>query len=237
MFEVLLETKHVRPPRPVFETVLSALVHAGIIAILVGGSTVAANPEARETLERFVQFLFPPDRANKPGEEHIAYIGQGVAGAARGEARGVPVPVKEKETTGEAVVPQQAAENAQLNGLMQLAEAAQAVGAFSVVDVDSAAERDPLSAAPAYPRELLAKSVEGYATLRFVVDSTGLIDMGTVKVIDSTHPAFATAVRDAMPKMRFRPAMMGRNAVRQLAEQLFKFEIKKPLAAAGPLRP
>ena len=85
---------------------------------------------------------------------------------------------------------------------------------------------------PAYPKDLLAKSVEGHATLRFVVDSTGLIDLGTVRLVEASHPLFLKAVEDAMPRMRFRPAMMGHSAVRQLAEQLFKFEIKKPPATA-----
>lgn len=232
MFEVLLETKHVGPPRPILETAVSALVHVTIIAAFVAGTTVVANPDAREKFESFLQFLFPPDRSSKPGEEHLAYMGVGQIGSAKGEERGEPVKVEEKATTGEAVVPQQATELAQLSGILRLAEAAQAVGAFSIVDVDSAAVRDPMSAAPAYPKDLLARSVEGHATLRFVVDSTGLIDLATVRLVEASHPLFVKAVEDAMPRMRFRPAMMGHNAVRQLAEQLFKFEIRKPPTTA-----
>ena len=130
-----------------------------------------------------------------------------------------------------------ATQAAQIDGIMQLAAAAQAVGAFSIVDVDSAAERDPMSAAPTYPKDLLTKSVEGHATLRFVVDSTGLIDLSTIKLIEASHPLFVKAVEEAMPRMRFRPAMMGHDAVRQLAEQLFKFEIKKPVAAPATAKP
>ena len=232
MFEVLLETKHIRPPRPVLETAVSALVHVSIVALLVAGTSVATNPYAREQLDTFLQFLFPPDRAMKAGDEHLAYMGVSELGSPKGQLNGEQVKVDEKAKDGEAVVPKQATEAAQLNGIMQLAEAAQAVGAFSVVDVDSAAERDPMSAAPAYPKDLLAKSIEGHATLRFVVDSTGLIDLGTIKLIEASHPLFVKAVEDAMPRMRFRPAMMGHNAVRQLAEQLFKFEIKKPPSTA-----
>ena len=231
MFEVLLEAKQLRPPRPVFETAVSALVHASIIGALVAGTTVAANPYARENFDSFLQYLFPPDRANKPGDEHLAYVGAGQVGSVKGEERGDPIKVEDKKA-GEAVIPQQAAEAAQLNGIMQLAEAAQAVGAFSIVDVDSAAERDPMSAAPTYPKDLLAKAIEGHATLRFVVDTTGLIDLGTIRLVEASHPLFVKAVEEAMPRMRFRPAMMGRNAVRQLAEQLFKFEIKKPATTA-----
>ena len=68
-----------------------------------------------------------------------------------------------------------------------------------------------------------------------MVDSTGRVEMNTVQVIDATHNDFATAVKDAMPRMRFRPARIGTTAVRQLSEQLFKFEIK--VVAGGAALP
>ena len=237
MFDVLLESRHVRPPRPVVETAVSAVVHALIIAAVVGGTAVATNEGIRDDVNSFLQYLFPPDRTNKPGQENLAYMGVGAVGSPKGEERGEPVRVPEKSTAGEAVVPQQAAQEAQLSGVLQLAEAAQAVGAFSVVDVDSAAERDPMSAAPIYPKELLARNIEGSAVLRFVVDSTGLIDLGTIKLIQATHPQFVAAVREAMPRMRYRPAKVGPLAVRQLGEQLFKFEIRKQAATASIPKP
>ncbi len=104
--------------------------------------------------------------------------------------------------------------------------------AFSIVEVEEQAERDPASAAPAYPRELMAKGIEGYAAMRFVVDSAGTVDLSSVRVLDYTHPEFVTAVRQAMPGMRFTPARLGDKPVRQLAEQLFRFEIQKPVS--GP---
>ena len=237
MFDVLLESRRVRPPRPVVETVVSAVVHVALIAAIAAGTAVAANDQVRDEVNSFLKFLFPPDRASRPGEEHLAYMGVGMTGSPRGEQRGEPVKVAEQAKAGEAVVPQPATQEAQLSGILQLAEAAQAVGAFSIVDVDSAAERDPMSAAPIYPRELLARNIEGSAVLRFVVDSTGLIDLGTIKLVEATHPQFVNAVRDAMPRMRFRPAKVGSLAVRQLAEQLFKFEIRKPAATASIPKP
>lgn len=103
--------------------------------------------------------------------------------------------------------------------------------AFSIVEVEQQAERSPESAAPAYPRELMAKGVEGYAAMRFVVDSTGAVDMTSVRVLDFTHPEFVAAVRSAMPGMRFTPARLGEKPVRQLAEQMFSFKMQ----TAAPL--
>lgn len=99
--------------------------------------------------------------------------------------------------------------------------------AFSIIEVDSAAERDPTSAAPAYPKSLMDKGLAGRADFRFVVDSTGVIDMGTVKLIAASHPDFARAVREAMPHMKFRAARMGTIPVRQLAEQSFVFQLQR----------
>ncbi len=107
--------------------------------------------------------------------------------------------------------------------------------AFSIVEVEEQAERDPSSAAPAYPRDLMSMGIEGYAAMRFVVDSLGAVDMNSVRVLDFTHPEFVAAVRTAMPGMRFTPARLGDRPVRQLAEQLFRFQIEqtKPISESA----
>jgi TonB family protein len=105
--------------------------------------------------------------------------------------------------------------------------------AFSIVEVEEQAERDPASAAPAYPRDLMARGIEGYAAMRFVVDSAGTVDLSSIRVIDFTHPEFVSAVKSAMPGMRFTPARLGDKPVRQLAEQLFRFQIEKPTPISG----
>lgn len=120
--------------------------------------------------------------------------------------------------------------------------------AFSSVEVETAAERDPTSAAPAYPPDLMQAGIEGYAAMRFVVDSLGKVDLSSVRVLETTHPGFAAAVKAAMPGMRFTPARLGNRPVRQLAEQLFAFRIQPstppgisesaaPATAQGPRRP
>jgi TonB family protein len=73
---------------------------------------------------------------------------------------------------------------------------------------------------------MAAKEIEGLVRVRFVVDSTGLVDLSTFKVLETTNESFARAVRAAMPDMRFRPAMMGTRAVRQLSEQPFAFRLQ-----------
>jgi TonB family protein len=105
--------------------------------------------------------------------------------------------------------------------------------AYSVIEVDSAAVRDPSSAAPSYPPAMMSLNIEGTATIKFVVDTTGRVDLGTVQTVAASNPAFAHAVLDALPKMRFHPARMGALAVRQMAMEEFKFQLKR-IASGRP---
>jgi len=85
----------------------------------------------------------------------------------------------------------------------------------------------PGSPTPAYPDILRQAGVEGEALVSFVVDTTGRADVASFKVIRTTHELFATAVKNALPRMRFIPAEVGDRKVRQLVQQPFSFAIVK----------
>jgi len=229
MLEVLFASRGMRTPRPVAGAIVSTAVHITVVMALV----VGANRSTRDRLA-LVQhqldvaklrpmFLVPPNRGAPPTVEQIQYVAMGAGNA----ADGVAMSKRKFDQKGDFGLAQiKGAEAPPQLAVPAVAESTVPDNAFSVLDVDSAAVRDPTSAAPAYPPQMREKGVEGYATLRFVIDSTGLIDMATVTLVDASHAEFVQAVREAMPRMRFRPAMMGLQAVRQLAEQPFKFEIK-----------
>lgn len=105
---------------------------------------------------------------------------------------------------------------------------------FSEIEVDSAASRDPGSAGPEYPPSLMATRVEGSVLATFVVDTTGRPDLATYIALESSHPLFSLAVRDALPRMKFRPAKRGSVPVRQQVELRFSFRVVKPPPAAPP---
>ena len=98
--------------------------------------------------------------------------------------------------------------------------------AFSVLDVDQMVERYQSSAAPIYPRDLVALDVEGSVQAIYVVDSTGRVDTTTVEVVRSDDLRFTESVRTALGQMRFRPATRAGKTVRQLVEQQFRFYIR-----------
>jgi protein TonB len=85
----------------------------------------------------------------------------------------------------------------------------------------------PNSPTPQYPDILRQAGVEGEALVSFVVDTTGRADVSSFKIIRTTHELFATAVKNALPRMRFIPAEVGDRKVRQLVQQPFSFAITK----------
>ena len=97
--------------------------------------------------------------------------------------------------------------------------------AFSVLEVDEMVERYEASAAPIYPRDLLAIGVEGLVQTIYVVDTVGKVDTTTIRVVLSDDPRFTTSVLAALSQMRFRPAKRAGKTVRQLVEQKFRFRI------------
>jgi hypothetical protein len=60
-----------------------------------------------------------------------------------------------------------------------------------------------------------------------VVDTLGRVELLTVRELQSTHQAFALAVRSTLPRMRFTPARVDGRAVRQLVEFPIVFRIER----------
>lgn len=86
----------------------------------------------------------------------------------------------------------------------------------------------PGSAVPRFPDSLKTAHVTGEVLAQFVVDTMGLADPETFKVLKSTHQQFTNAVVDVLPQMRFIPAELGGRKVRQLVQQPFTFGFPKP---------
>jgi protein TonB len=69
------------------------------------------------------------------------------------------------------------------------------------------------------------KKVEGAFTARFIVDTTGRIEVASFQVVKRGHPLFIAAVRDVLPLMRFIPAEVAGVKVRQWVERTFPFTL------------
>ena len=86
--------------------------------------------------------------------------------------------------------------------------------------------RDPSSDGPAYPDSLRQRLIEGWALAQFIVDTSGHADT-TSLLVESDHPGFASAVHDALPRMRFVPAVEKGEHVPQLVMQRFIFRLNR----------
>lgn len=86
---------------------------------------------------------------------------------------------------------------------------------------------DTRSPMPRYPQLLREAGVEGATLVSFVVDTLGRVEQGTVRVIESTHPAFTLTVQAVLPHMRFSPARVGERKVRQLVEFPLQFRLRR----------
>jgi TonB family protein len=76
---------------------------------------------------------------------------------------------------------------------------------------------------PQYPTALASVGLEGRVTVEFVIDTTGKVERGSVKVIESTQPAFEAAAGSAIVGSLFRPARLRSTNVRQLTRQSVRF--------------
>jgi TonB family protein len=104
------------------------------------------------------------------------------------------------------------------------------------LQVDSVVVRYEVGAAPAYPESMLRRRIEGSVIVQYVVDTLGLADTATFRIISATHADFARAVKVTLPFMRFRPAMMANRLVPQLVQQPFAFRIQDTTIVRKPPR-
>ena len=204
-------------PRLAPSVVLSIVAHAVVIVAAID-ATAHPNTRERELPEKSIaRFLAPPDRevAQRPQAEMVRYVAIAVPEV----ATTAPLADFDHGRQIEQLThfdERDAPPAPELHGMDSV---------YSVVQVDSVATRYEWSAAPAYPPRMLEQSTEGLVRAEFVVAQDGHVDTTSLRVLESTHPDFTKAVRDALPFMRFRPAKIGETFVSQLVSQEFFFRI------------
>ena len=106
------------------------------------------------------------------------------------------------------------------------ARAARPESTYYGFEVDTLAEPDPATLVPTYPPALKAQGVGGTVATKFVVDTTGHVDMRTFRVLRSDDTAFTRAVRATVARAEFLPALLDGRKVRQYVEQPFTFAVE-----------
>lgn len=100
-----------------------------------------------------------------------------------------------------------------------------AKGVYFEYQVEQPVMAVPGSPSPRYPDILKQAGVAGEVIASFVVDTTGLAEVASLKVLRSSHQLFVNSVVTALPNMRFTPALVGGRKVKQLVMQPFVFQI------------
>ena len=80
--------------------------------------------------------------------------------------------------------------------------------------------------APRYPAILRETGTAGHVTVRFVVDTLGHTEPGSITIVESSHALFADAVKNALPSFRFVAGEVGGRKVRTLVQMPFTFAIR-----------
>ncbi len=209
---------------------VSVLAH---VAIFTATVVITSRTPSTQIADSFspVEYFMPRDRimGSKPKQEHITYMSTDAPGGG-GDAKiddKALVPAKQQTEPGPGLT--------ELSSELETAETQvpEAAGdsVMSVLQVDSAAARYDDSAAPPYPPAMLEKRIEGSVGIQYVVDTTGHADTTSIVVLSTTHEDFARSVKNTLPLMQFRPAIMNGRKVRQLVQQMFAFRIDTTIYA------
>ena len=230
----LWTTSYARRERANVASVVSVAAHAILVGVWIAATLPSATLPS-DGLTNRLYYIPPPDKPppSRASREKVRYVtlddGRGRGpGPAAIDARKPFTPVRPTQVAGGAAIDSAPASPPTAPVVSEPTKDS----VFTELEVDSTVVRSQLSAAPAYPLDLLAKHVEGMAVVRYVVDTTGFADTESFTVIRATDPGFVRAVRDALPYMRFSPAKIGLKKVRQLVEQPFTFKIS-PMLATG----
>jgi TonB family protein len=207
---------------------VSILAHAGIVWLALSETTRGWELPTTEREAR-VLFLLPPDRVDIRSRQ-TDKIQWGKLGSDIDDGKDLTKPA-------DGLVPRERSYGARRRGRETGARGQLPFGpptvfvpdtAWSVLEVDEMAERYETSAAPVYPRDLIALGVQGMVQATYIVDTTGMVDTASFEVVSSDDLRFTESVREALAHMRFRPAKRGGKTVRQLVEQKFRFKIVPP---------
>jgi protein TonB len=237
MFNNLIESK------PKKQRTTGGLIISGILHAVIGTAAVYGTLQAKEQLEKpkaekveFVEMKKkdepPPPKEQPPPPPDVV--------AAPPPPKGFQVltaPIKVPDVIPDIDLSKKVTDEADFSGKGVAGGSAKGVvGGTAPVNTDQPyfefqVEKQvttaPGSPQPRYPDMLKSANVEGEVLAQFVVDTTGHAEMGTFKVLKSSHELFTQAVRNVLPNMRFYPAEIGGRKVKQMVQQPFTFALTK----------
>ncbi len=208
----------------------SLVLHASLLGGLTWASTVDPRSLEDEAPRSRLTLLAPENTSPPPSAAQVAArAAAGDDGSSLAEEEG---PDGERRAGASEASPadQSSAESEARESANVLGTDARPDRIYRVLEVDDEAERDPASGAPIYPEALQRRGVEGWVVVKFVIDTTGVIEPNSFRVVSSTSSDFTRAVVESAPTLRYRPAIVKGRPVRQETELTFRFRVQR---AAG----
>ncbi len=234
MFKNLLESKPVKQ-RTTGGAIASFVLHSVLIVAAVYATANAGQKDDKPKVED-VKFVEQPKEEPKPEEPKPPPPDVTVAPPPPKGFQVLTAPVEIPDVIPDVDLTKKVVDEADFSGKGVAGGSSKGVvgGTGPVGDqpyfefqVEKPAMSAPGSSSPRYPDILRSAGVEGEALVQFVVDTSGRADVNTFKVLKTTHELFASAVKNALPNMRFIPAEVGGHKVKQLVQQPFVFAISK----------
>ena len=238
MFNNLLESK-AKKQKSVGGTVFSVILHSVIIAGAVY-ATAQAAVQAEKPKEEKVEFVEmkkdePPPPKNEPPPPPPPDVA--VAPPPPKGFQVLTAPVEIPDVIPEVDLSKKVTDEADFSGKGVAGGTSKGVagGTGPVVQdqpyfefqVEKPVVPAPGNAGPRYPEILKSANVEGEVLAQFVVDTTGRVEMGTFKVLKSSHDLFTQAVKTSLQNAKYLAAEVGGKKVKQLVQQPFQFQLTK----------
>jgi protein TonB len=237
MFTTLVESRAPKARR-MGGTVVSAVVHGALIAgavMVTLPRRVDANPKPRE---KPVVWVVPPDR--RPDRMHPPTNGGPASDPTLPQPRG-PVVIDFRPYDPIDVIVDRVPDvpglafNRERGGVNTTTPIGRGVpgelggggGIWDSHQVDRAPAIAGRAIEPRYPTQLRTAGIEGRVVLQFVVDTLGRAEPGDVTVIETSHPQFAEAVREVLPRYRFIPGEASGHRVRTRVQIPFDFKLAR----------
>lgn len=229
MLTTLLESK-VHRSRDRRGTTLSIVVHAALILGAVY-ATASGSP-APEPVERILNFplVVTPHTVTQPAPTHAT-----PRTSAAPSPRTISIPIEIPTslppidlsaapiTSGDFVVLSRGAPTVGDTGSTPAAPGRRAFQAFEVES-----QVMPIGVvSPEYPSALRSSGIEGHVTAQFIVNEQGRFEESSLEILAATNTLFVESIRRALPRMRFKPAKIGDQAVAQLVRQDFSFVLSR----------
>lgn len=235
MLRQLLESRPQRA-RTRSAAIISLFVHAAIVGTAVAGTRLVAGPDVPTDVVKDIIYVTPvrPRTPEPPRRSRTPEPPKPDATPVPGPVITAPVVVPTGITPQDpSTIPAgeptffPPSTGGEPGGEPGVGEGAPTGEPLWADEVEKAVRPIGRQREPRYPDMLRSQRVEGRVVVAYVVDSLGRVEPGSIKVIESAHPLFEPAVRQAVLGSRFRPAEWRGQTVRQLVQQAFVFTLAK----------